>query len=72
VPHRARSATTGAPTHGLLPFLSLHNLARRDLTGGADLGARPQPFFTFSPFRSVSNSRAGAGRLSERYQSAVG
>ena len=39
--HRARSASTGAPHPRSPLFLSLFNLARRDLTGGADLGARP-------------------------------
>ncbi len=37
----ARSASTRAPHPRSSVFLSLPNLARRDLTGGADLGARP-------------------------------
>jgi len=75
-------------------FLSPPNLARRDLTGGADLGARPpaagslhragcedgragsrqDPFISSPPplSRTVFYFRARAGRLSERYQSAVG
>ena len=41
--HRGGSASTrGGPAPSSAPvFLSLSNLARRDLTGGADLGVRP-------------------------------
>ena len=51
-------------------FLSLSNLARRDLTVALTWG--PRPFFTFSHFRPVLYFKARAGRLSERNQSAVG
>ena len=68
----ARCASNGTPC--CLPSevdLFFSPMARRDLTGGADLGV-PTPLHTFSPSWPVSYFRAGAGRLSERDQSAVG
>ena len=71
--HRAHSASTGG-AHSRLHAFRSPNLARRDLTGGADLGAHPPQrlFFIFFPSRPVFHFRARAGRLSERDQSAVG